>query len=57
MPSATVAFCERAVRDAEVAAVGQAERGPGNDGDLVFADQPLGDAHADRRSVFTRRQQ
>ena len=36
---------ERAVGDAEVAAVGQAERGPGNDRDPVFPDQPLGDAH------------
>ncbi len=48
---------QRAVGDAEVAALGHAERGAGNDGDLVLADQPLGERPADPASVFTRSRQ
>src|SRR5262245_3634876 len=36
---------ERAVGDAEVAAVGQAERGAGNHGDAMLANQPLRHLH------------
>ena len=36
---------ERAVRHAEITAVGQAERGGGNHRDFVFANQPFGHAH------------
>src|ERR1035437_8249 len=36
---------QRTVRDTKVAAVGHAERRPGDDGDAVLADQPLAERH------------